>query len=82
MATCCMAAKLHHHGVPRGHFGAVVVDESGNAFEPEVVAAFAGFVADADADCTQVAPRQGPRRRPVSKPLEFRLRPGGPLPRP
>ncbi len=46
VVTCCMAAKLHHLGVPRGHYGAIFIDESGNAFEPEVVATFSGFVAE------------------------------------
>ena len=69
VATCCMAAKLHHHGVPRGHFGAVLVDEAGNAFEPEVVAAFAGFVADGPASgaVTQVQPL--PSSPPHAQPI-------------
>jgi superfamily I DNA and/or RNA helicase len=65
VATCCMSTKLHHMGVERGHFGAVLVDESGNAMEPEVVAAIAGICADSPANtaasgggggvgCTQV----------------------------
>jgi helicase MOV-10 len=70
VATCCMAAKMHHLGVPRGHFGAVFVDEAGNAFEPEVVAAFAGFVAEPTQLVLAGDPKQlGPVARSAAREL-------------
>lgn len=44
VATLCMAAHLHNLGVPRGHFGLIVIDEAGQAMEPEAVAPVAGLL--------------------------------------
>ena len=48
VATLSAAAKLHlDPGVPRGHFGVIVIDEAGHALEPEAVAPVATLL-DAD----------------------------------
>jgi helicase MOV-10 len=39
VATLSTAAQLHNHGVPRGHFDVVLIDEAGQAQEPEAMAA-------------------------------------------
>ena len=41
VATLSMAAKLINFGVSPGHFGLIVVDEAGQAMEPEIVSAVA-----------------------------------------
>ena len=44
VCTLSMAAKLHNQGLPRGHFDLVVVDEAGQALEPEAVAPVAALL--------------------------------------
>ena len=44
VSTLSMAARLHNHGLPAGHFDAVLVDEAGHCFEAEVVAALGGLL--------------------------------------
>jgi len=41
VATLSMAGKLVNFGVPRGHFDLLVIDEAGQALEPEAVAPIA-----------------------------------------
>ena len=36
VTTLCTAGKLWNMGVPRGHFDLMVIDEAGQALEPEV----------------------------------------------
>ena len=36
-----MAGRLYNLGLPRNHFSRVIVDEAGQASEPETLAAFA-----------------------------------------
>ena len=36
VTTLCTAGKLANMGVPRGHFDLMVIDEAGQALEPEV----------------------------------------------
>ena len=36
VATLGVAGKLGNMGVPRGHFDLIVIDEAGQALEPEV----------------------------------------------
>jgi len=44
VCTLSMAAKLHNQGLLRGHFDLVVVDEAGQALEPEAVAPVAALL--------------------------------------
>ena len=44
VCTLSMAAKLHNRGLLRGHFDLVVVDEAGQALEPEAVAPVAALL--------------------------------------
>eukprot|EP00966_Prymnesium_polylepis_P036905 856209-Prymnesium_polylepis.1 len=44
VATLTVAGKLVNMGVPRGHFDVVVVDEAGQALEPETVAPAASLL--------------------------------------
>jgi helicase MOV-10 len=43
VATCGLAAKLYNLGISKGFFSYVIIDECGNAFEPEVLACFVPF---------------------------------------
>lgn len=73
VATCTMAAKLHHIGIPRGHFEMLVIDEAGHAWEPECVAGIAGLAPDNDEGLVVLAgdPKQlGPVvRSPLAREL-------------
>ena len=46
VSTLSMAAKLHNQGLARGHFDMIVVDESGQALEPEAVASAAALLGE------------------------------------
>eukprot|EP01038_Epipyxis_sp_PR26KG_P006640 gene6640-9114_t len=48
VCTCAMAGQLINYSVPKGHFQAVFVDESGHAWEPEVVSSFVHNLSGAD----------------------------------
>ncbi|GFR52025.1 hypothetical protein Agub_g14449, partial [Astrephomene gubernaculifera] len=43
VATCAMAARLHHAGLPPGRFSHILVDEAGHAEEPLQLCALAGL---------------------------------------
>ena len=45
-STLCTAGKLSTRGIPRGHFDLVVIDEAGQALEPEAVAAFGALLSE------------------------------------
>ena len=45
-ATLCTAGKLYNRGIPRGHFDLVIIDEAGQALEPEAVAAFGALLSE------------------------------------
>lgn len=44
VSTCITAGVLHGLGMPRDHFDYVIVDESGQATEPECLTAISAFV--------------------------------------
>lgn len=44
VATLCTAGKLASLGVPRGHFDVIIVDEAGQAIEPEAIAPAAALL--------------------------------------
>jgi helicase MOV-10 len=58
VTTCAMAGKLYNFGFERGSFDAVVVDEAGHAWEPEVVSAFAHLLHASGALVLAGDPRQ------------------------
>lgn len=39
-----MAGKLHNEGIKRGHFDIIIIDEAGQAIEPETVAPVAALL--------------------------------------
>lgn len=44
VSTINLAARFPYHGVPRGHFGVLCVDEAGHATEPEVIGVAASLM--------------------------------------
>ena len=44
VSTVNLAARFAFYGIPRGHFGALVVDEAGHATEPEVIGVAASLM--------------------------------------
>ena len=45
-----MAGKLYNLGIPKGHFDLVIIDEAGQAMEPEAISSFAGILKSDDYD--------------------------------
>lgn len=37
IGTCVTLASFHQYSLPRGHFTHIIVDESGQAMEPEIM---------------------------------------------
>ena len=44
LATCSMAGKLYNLGIELEHFDIIIIDEAGEATEPEALAAFSSLI--------------------------------------